>query len=87
MGLLIELKRLEALRGRRPGPRWGPRPLDCDLLFYGAARIKTAHLEVPHPRALSRRFVLEPLAELRPRWVPPAAPRKTLSVWLREAPR
>lgn len=87
MGLLLELKRLEALRGRRPGLRWGPRPLDCDLLFYGRSRIRTPFLRVPHPRALGRRFVLEPLAELRPLWVPPAEPRRTLSAWLREAMR
>ena len=85
MGLLVELKRIEALRGRRPGRRWGPRTLDCDLLFYGGLRVKTAFLEVPHPRALRRPFVLEPLAELRPSWSPPAVPRKTLSAWLREA--
>ncbi|MBI5243948.1 MAG: 2-amino-4-hydroxy-6-hydroxymethyldihydropteridine diphosphokinase [Elusimicrobia bacterium] len=65
MGLLVELKRLEALRGRRAGPRWGPRPLDCDILYYGKKRLKTPWLTLPHPLALSRRFVLEPLAELR----------------------
>ena len=32
-GLLVELKRLEALAGRRPGPRWGPRPLDLDIIL------------------------------------------------------
>jgi len=63
-GLLVELKRVEALRGRRPGPRWGPRPLDLDILFYGDARVRTRLLGVPHPRALARAFVLVPLAEL-----------------------
>ena len=67
MGLLIELKRLEAARGRRPGPRWGPRPLDLDILFYGRERLRTLWLELPHPLALERSFVLEPLAELRRR--------------------
>ena len=37
MGLLIEAKILEAAAGRRPGVRWGARPLDMDLLAYGGA--------------------------------------------------
>lgn len=69
MGLLIALKTLEARRGRRPGARWGPRPLDIDILYYGNKRVRTPWLEVPHPRALRRRFVLEGLAQLRP-WRP-----------------
>lgn len=64
MGLLVELKRLEARRGRRPGRRWGPRPLDLDILTYGRKTVRSRFLTVPHPRARSRRFVLEPLAEL-----------------------
>jgi 2-amino-4-hydroxy-6-hydroxymethyldihydropteridine diphosphokinase len=82
MGLLVELKRIEARLGRRPGPRWGPRPLDLDLLFYGGSVINGPFLTVPHPRVLSRRFALEPAARLRPRWIPPASPRRTLSAWL-----
>lgn len=70
MGLLTELKRLEAEAGRAPGPRWGPRPLDLDLVVYGALRLSRRWLELPHPRARGRRFVLEPMAELAPglRW-------------------
>lgn len=67
MGLLIELKRLEALAGRRPGPRWGDRPLDIDILVYGAKRARTPWLTLPHPRLLERAFALAPLAELRRR--------------------
>lgn len=37
--LLGRLKRLEREAGRRPGPRWGPRPLDLDLLVFGRHRI------------------------------------------------
>jgi 2-amino-4-hydroxy-6-hydroxymethyldihydropteridine diphosphokinase len=73
MGLLVELKRLEAARGRRPGPRWSPRPLDLDILSYGGKRVRTRWLEIPHPLALKRRFVLEPLAEMRLR---PNLPRR-----------
>ncbi|HVE13683.1 MAG TPA: 2-amino-4-hydroxy-6-hydroxymethyldihydropteridine diphosphokinase [Elusimicrobiota bacterium] len=57
MGLLIELKRLEAERGRRPGPRWGPRTLDLDILRYGRARLRGPFLTLPHPRLGGRAFL------------------------------
>ncbi|MFH1723176.1 MAG: 2-amino-4-hydroxy-6-hydroxymethyldihydropteridine diphosphokinase [Elusimicrobiota bacterium] len=84
-GLLVELKRLEALRGRRPAPRWSPRPLDCDLLFHGRRRIRTRLLRVPHPLALRRAFVLVPLAEILPMWSPPVTPRRTVRCWMRRS--
>lgn len=67
MGLLIEFKRLEALAGRKPGKRWGPRPLDIDLIIYGKKRVETPWLSVPHPEAVRRAFVLVPLSEIAPR--------------------
>lgn len=70
MGLLIEAKRLETLAGRKPGPRWGPRPLDIDILSYGREKIASRWLTVPHPRISQRAFVLAPLAELAPAWKP-----------------
>ncbi len=66
MGLLIEFKRLEALAGRKPGLRWGPRPLDIDLITYGNEKIKTPWLTVPHSEAVRRVFVLVPLSEVAP---------------------
>ncbi|GMV69604.1 MAG: hypothetical protein AMXMBFR76_20430 [Pseudomonadota bacterium] len=67
MTLLRALARIEAAHGRRCGRRrWGPRPLDLDLLFYGARRIRTARLTVPHPRLLQRAFVLRPLCDIAP---------------------
>jgi 2-amino-4-hydroxy-6-hydroxymethyldihydropteridine diphosphokinase len=65
MGLLIELKRLEALRGRKPGgPHWGPRTLDLDILTYGKVHIKTAFLTIPHPLLRKRSFVTLPGREI-----------------------
>ncbi|MCX5789637.1 MAG: 2-amino-4-hydroxy-6-hydroxymethyldihydropteridine diphosphokinase [Elusimicrobia bacterium] len=75
MGLLTELKRLEALAGRRPGRRWGPRPLDIDIIFYGGRRARWRFLTLPHPQALERRFVLAALAELSPGLRPPGQSR------------
>ena len=64
MTLLVELKRLEARAGRRPGPRWGPRPLDLDIISYGRRRLRTPLLTIPHPLAASRAFVRTPVREL-----------------------
>jgi 2-amino-4-hydroxy-6-hydroxymethyldihydropteridine diphosphokinase len=80
MGLLLEAKILEAAAGRRPGPRWGARPLDIDLIAYGRARVRTAWLAVPHALAARRGFVLAPLMEIAPRWRL-AGDRTVASIW------
>jgi len=64
--LLEELKRIERALGRTPGPRWGPREIDLDILLYGDTILETGTLVIPHPRMRERRFVLEPLAEIAP---------------------
>ena len=78
--LLAALQGLEAAAGRdRSGQRWGPRPLDLDLLIYGEQRIDDAALTVPHPGLASRAFVLHPLAEIAPTLsVPGLGPVSTL---------
>ena len=62
--LLAAAKRVETALGRRPERRWGPRPVDIDILFYGETAIETEWLTVPHPLLATRSFVLVPLAEL-----------------------
>ena len=42
LDLLARLKEVELAAGRRPGPRWGPRELDVDLLVFGRHRILVA---------------------------------------------
>lgn len=70
--LLAQLQRLEQAAGReRPYPN-APRTLDLDLLLFGAARIDSARLRLPHPRMFMRAFVLVPLAEIAPQLVGPA---------------
>ena len=69
--LLAELQRIEQGHGReRPYPN-APRTLDLDLLLYGAQRIHSATLTVPHPRLHERAFVVRPLAEIAPDWQVP----------------
>jgi 2-amino-4-hydroxy-6-hydroxymethyldihydropteridine diphosphokinase len=53
-------------RDRETSEKWGPRPIDIDLLLYGTRTLKTASLVVPHPRMWERYFVMRPLADLAP---------------------
>ncbi|MEO8540014.1 MAG: dihydropteroate synthase [bacterium] len=64
--LLAALKEIEHALGRRPERRWGPRPIDLDILFFGRERIDTPELTIPHPLILERSFVLAPLSEIVP---------------------
>src|SRR5476651_1335816 len=43
-----------------------PRTIDLDLLYHGEAESKASSLILPHPRLATRRFVLQPLADIRP---------------------
>jgi len=63
--LLDVLKRIEKRLGRKDGGvRFGPRPIDLDILFHDAGAFKDDRLEIPHPRLHERDFVLAPLADL-----------------------
>jgi len=64
--LLAVLKFLELKAGRRRGRRWGPRPLDLDLLLYGDEVATTPELTLPHSQLTRRPFVLAPLADVAP---------------------
>lgn len=52
-----------------------PRTIDLDLLYFGDTVMERPHLHLPHPQCTSRRFVCEPLAELRPGLVLPGETR------------
>lgn len=65
--LLKRLRAFEKERGRAEiYEKNSPRPLDLDILFFGDQIIKNENLIIPHPRLLQRRFVLQPLCDLRP---------------------
>lgn len=68
--LLGLAQRLEAAAGRRRAERWGPRTLDVDVLIVEGEEVSSPDLVVPHQSMWSRRFVLEPLAELAPDLLP-----------------
>ncbi|KAJ3674329.1 hypothetical protein LUZ60_004945 [Juncus effusus] len=63
--LLKILKKIETELGRtKNGIRYGPRPIDLDILFYGNSKIETETLIIPHERIFERSFVLAPLVDL-----------------------
>jgi len=64
--LLWQMLLIEKRMGRVRSRRWGPRPIDLDLLFVDDEIIDEPDLVVPHPEAHRRGFVLLPLHELDP---------------------
>jgi len=64
--LLRGFHEIEAESGRERSEHWGARTLDLDLILYDDVVSDDPALLLPHPRALERRFVLEPLAEIAP---------------------
>jgi 2-amino-4-hydroxy-6-hydroxymethyldihydropteridine diphosphokinase len=61
----LEVERMFG-RDRSREQRWGPRPIDIDLLAYDDLAMDEPGLALPHPRVLERAFVLVPLAEIVP---------------------
>jgi len=64
--LLAVLQGIEKSLGRERTVQWGPRTIDLDLIQYGSLLSAADELELPHPRAHERRFVLEPWFEIEP---------------------
>jgi 2-amino-4-hydroxy-6-hydroxymethyldihydropteridine diphosphokinase len=64
--LLGLLHGIERALGRERLVHWGPRTIDLDLIQYGAILSYADELQLPHPRAHERRFVLEPWFEIEP---------------------
>jgi 2-amino-4-hydroxy-6-hydroxymethyldihydropteridine diphosphokinase len=71
--LLALLREVEAAAGRTRDVHWGARTLDLDLLLFGDLVVRESGLTLPHPGLAGRRFVLAPLAELRPELPVPGA--------------
>ncbi|MEM7008076.1 MAG: 2-amino-4-hydroxy-6-hydroxymethyldihydropteridine diphosphokinase [Thermodesulfobacteriota bacterium] len=69
--LLSELNKIEHKLGRERHEKWEPRIIDLDIIFYDDLLSKNDGLQIPHPRAHLRRFVLEPICEIDPEFVHP----------------
>ena len=78
MQLLEQLVRIEESLGRkRRHPKNVSRTIDIDLLYCGDRQIDNEGLRLPHPRMHLRRFVLQPLVDIRPDLI---LPKQTKSV-------
>ncbi|HEX6953988.1 MAG TPA: 2-amino-4-hydroxy-6-hydroxymethyldihydropteridine diphosphokinase [Agromyces sp.] len=64
--LLDLLQRVEQSHGRTREERWGDRTLDLDLVDVDGAQFADERLELPHPRAWQRAFVLQPWLDVEP---------------------
>ena len=69
--LLSHLKSIERAHGRRPGRRWGDRPLDLDIIGWSGGLWASPGLSIPHPAFRQRRFVLVPFVQIAPDWRDP----------------
>ena len=66
LDLLALLHGIEKTLGRERAEKWGPRTIDLDLIQYGSLLSSADELQLPHPRAHERRFVIEPWHSIEP---------------------
>lgn len=62
--LLDALARIERHHGRERIEPWGDRTLDIDIVDISGLYMDSADLQLPHPQAANRAFVLVPWLEL-----------------------
>jgi len=66
LDLLDVLMQIERDHGRERHERWGDRTLDLDIIDFDGAVVESVELELPHPRAMQRAFVMAPWAQIAP---------------------
>jgi 2-amino-4-hydroxy-6-hydroxymethyldihydropteridine diphosphokinase len=73
LDLLDALQGIEASLGRTRASeeRWGPRPIDLDILWIEGLAMESDRLVVPHPRLTERAFALRPLVDVVPDAIDP----------------
>lgn len=84
--LLRATQSVEQAHGRERHEHWGPRTLDVDIIVYGSLTAVSDDLEVPHPRAHERAFVLQPWAQVSPDAVLPGLGGGPVAVLAATAP-
>ena len=71
--LLDVMQEVEAAFGRTRDIRWASRTLDLDIIDFRGECRSDGRLDLPHPRAVGRAFVLLPLQEIAPGWTDPVS--------------
>ena len=84
--LLHACQEVETRHGRVREERWGARTLDVDLITYGPLVASADDLDIPHPRAHQRAFVLQPWAQVQPDAVLPGLGGGPVGALARTAP-
>lgn len=69
--LLLLVKKIEVFIGRKPAARWAPRIIDIDIIFKGYMSYSSSVLTIPHMGYANRSFVLGPISEIAPDYIPP----------------
>jgi 2-amino-4-hydroxy-6-hydroxymethyldihydropteridine diphosphokinase len=78
---LPKIKKIETTLQRvRTEDRNAPRPIDVDILFCGSQIVDSDLLQVPHARWAERRFVVQPLADVRPELVLPGTESPVMKI-------
>ncbi len=80
--LLDFVKQIERRSGREQTVRYGPRPIDIDILLYDNRVIHSSTLHIPHPQLPHRAFVLCPLTEIAPDLKHPVSGKTVLAMLL-----
>ena len=71
--LIARFQSVEHELGRRPTRKSNAsRLIDIDIIYADNLRIELENITVPHPRWFKRRFVVQPLSDVRPDLVIPA---------------
>ncbi len=78
--LIVHLRHIERGMGRKPALRNAPRIIDIDIIYADGLQVNEADLVVPHPRWFLRRFVLQPLSDVRPNLRVPGQSGRVLDV-------
>jgi 2-amino-4-hydroxy-6-hydroxymethyldihydropteridine diphosphokinase len=79
--LFAHLQKIELALGRKRTLRQNtPRTIDIDMIYYNGQTIRSGGLVIPHPRWTKRRFVLQPLADVRGYLVLPGHDRRVRDI-------
>ena len=78
--VLKSLHEIEAKFGRKRNKINEPRSVDLDLIDYSSKVLQNKKIIIPHPRAHLRRFVMGPLAEMKPDWIHPILKLSVLEI-------